>query len=135
MEFKTVIQAIKEKKMKVRQQWSDGFFGNLGRDERCPYFAMYQKMKDDAEAQERELDEAEKFLHALQQNKEHQPQLPQAHVSLSSPPSADVIEIFEWLLGYSDFPEKRQGDGAFWWRKELRHRLEFLGIHIGGDAS
>lgn len=32
-------------------------------------------------------------------------------------------EIFRWLLGYEDFPERKAGEGAYWWRKPLREKL------------
>lgn len=35
-------------------------------------------------------------------------------------------KIFRWLQGYSDFPERKEGDGAYWWRKELRQKLDKL---------
>jgi hypothetical protein len=37
---------------------------------------------------------------------------------------ARVREIFLWLLGYTNFPERKLGDGAYWWRKDLRKKLE-----------
>lgn len=30
-----------------------------------------------------------------------------------------------WALGYEDFPERKPGQGAYWWRTELRDRAEF----------
>ncbi len=32
--------------------------------------------------------------------------------------------IFLWLLGYTDWPERKQGEGAFYWRTKLRRDLE-----------
>jgi hypothetical protein len=40
----------------------------------------------------------------------------------------ETIEIFKWLLGYSDFPERKEGEGAYWWRKELRVKLNDIGF-------
>ncbi len=37
-------------------------------------------------------------------------------------------EIFLWLLGHRDFPERQEGDGAYWWRKELRMKLALQGM-------
>lgn len=39
-----------------------------------------------------------------------------------------IIEIFKWLLGYYNFPERKEGDGAYWWRRELRRRLAAIGF-------
>lgn len=38
------------------------------------------------------------------------------------------MEIFRWLLGYTDFPAKQEGDGDYYWRKGLRQKLESTGI-------
>lgn len=32
--------------------------------------------------------------------------------------------IFMWLLGYTDWPERKPGEGAFYWRGKLRRDLE-----------
>lgn len=32
--------------------------------------------------------------------------------------------IFMWLLGYTDFPERKPGEGAYHWRGKLRRDLE-----------
>lgn len=32
--------------------------------------------------------------------------------------------IFLWLLGYTDWPERKPGEGAFYWRTKLRRDLE-----------
>ena len=40
------------------------------------------------------------------------------------------IHIFRWLLGYTDFPIKKEKDGNFYWRKELRKKLLDIGIDI-----
>jgi hypothetical protein len=39
-----------------------------------------------------------------------------------------IIEIFKWLLGYYDFPERKKGEGAYWWRVELRKKLSEIGF-------
>lgn len=39
-------------------------------------------------------------------------------------------EIYKWLLGYSDFPARKQGEGAYYWRKELRKKLKEIGVEI-----
>lgn len=41
-----------------------------------------------------------------------------------------MIDIFKWLLGYTDFPEKKTGDHEFYWRHYLRDRLYSIGIDI-----
>jgi hypothetical protein len=41
-----------------------------------------------------------------------------------------VLEVFRWLLGYTDFPERQKGDGLYWWRKELRQKLKALNIDV-----
>lgn len=35
-------------------------------------------------------------------------------------------EIFSWLNGEPDFRERAEGEGAYWWRNELRDRLAKL---------
>ena len=40
------------------------------------------------------------------------------------------IEIFRWLLGYSDFPIKKEGEGNYYWRSELRKKLDKAEIKI-----
>ena len=39
------------------------------------------------------------------------------------------IEIYKWLLGYGDFPLKKDGEGNFYWRKHLRDKLADIGMH------
>ena len=34
--------------------------------------------------------------------------------------------IFKWLLGEYDFPARKEGEGAYWWRTELRKKLSRL---------
>ena len=34
--------------------------------------------------------------------------------------------IFEWLDGLTDFPERKEGEGAYYWRKHLREKIESL---------
>jgi hypothetical protein len=48
--------------------------------------------------------------------------------SLPSLTKERIIEVFKWLLGYYDFPERKGGDGAYWWRKELRLKLNEIGF-------
>jgi hypothetical protein len=43
----------------------------------------------------------------------------------------EAADIFEWLLGYTDFRQREQGEGAYWWRKELRKRIDEAGIILG----
>lgn len=52
--------------------------------------------------------------------------LNKAHVIKSLP----AHPIFRWLLGYENFPERKEGEGAYWWRKELRERLKKLNIVV-----
>ena len=38
-----------------------------------------------------------------------------------------VRYIFKWLLGEEgDFPARREGDGVYYWRTELRKKIEAL---------
>lgn len=39
-----------------------------------------------------------------------------------------AIKIFRWLLGYTDFPPRKDGEGAYWWRSNLRVLLNSIGI-------
>jgi len=43
---------------------------------------------------------------------------------------SQVIKIFKWLLGYKSFPKRKDGDGLYWWRKELRNKLNKIGVII-----
>lgn len=38
------------------------------------------------------------------------------------------IEIYRWLVGYYDFPERQDGMGAYWWRSHLMDKLKNIGI-------
>jgi hypothetical protein len=38
------------------------------------------------------------------------------------------IEIYRWLCGYYDFPERLEGIGAYWWRSHLMQKLLEIGI-------
>ena len=42
----------------------------------------------------------------------------------------DTRQIFEWLLGYDDFPQRQSGEGRYYWRKYLRKKLSQIGIVI-----
>lgn len=44
--------------------------------------------------------------------------------------SLPTPEIFRWLLGYTDFRQREEGEGAYWWRKELRERLKAININV-----
>lgn len=35
---------------------------------------------------------------------------------------AAVRAAIVWALGYTDFPSRKEGEGAYWWRPELRRR-------------
>ncbi len=35
-------------------------------------------------------------------------------------------KIFKWLLGYKDFPQRKEGEGAYYWRIHLRTKLRSL---------
>lgn len=39
-------------------------------------------------------------------------------------------ELLIWLLGYTDFPQRKEGEGAYYWRKHLRKKLKEQGIEI-----
>ncbi len=45
-------------------------------------------------------------------------------------PSVEIMQIFEWLLGYTTFPQREEGEGAYYWRTHLRKKLSALGIEI-----
>ena len=48
----------------------------------------------------------------------------------------DLLAIIEWLdgRGDEDFPERKPGQGAYWWRGEMMRRLEALREKEGKDA-
>jgi hypothetical protein len=37
-------------------------------------------------------------------------------------------QIYRWLLGYEDFPQRGKLDGAYYWRNHLRSKLREHGI-------
>lgn len=39
-------------------------------------------------------------------------------------------DAFVWLLGYTDFPARKEGDGTYYWRSILRKRLADAGFNI-----
>jgi hypothetical protein len=41
-----------------------------------------------------------------------------------------VMEVFRWLLGYSDFPINEDGKSPYYWRPELRKKMAELGIEF-----
>lgn len=43
---------------------------------------------------------------------------------------AEVMDIFRWLLGYFNFPERKEKEGAYYWRSHLRKRLYRIGIDL-----
>jgi hypothetical protein len=40
------------------------------------------------------------------------------------------IAIFKWLLGYTNFPDRKPGDPPYFWRSLLRAKLKAIGIEI-----
>ena len=36
----------------------------------------------------------------------------------------EIKGVIEWLLGYKDFPQRQEGEGAYYWRSYLRKKLE-----------
>ena len=44
----------------------------------------------------------------------------------------DVMKVMRWLLGYDKgFPARKEGEGAYYWRTELREKIrKELGIVI-----
>lgn len=40
----------------------------------------------------------------------------------------ELYKIFEWLLGYHNFPEREDGQGVYYWRTHLRSMLENTGF-------
>lgn len=41
-----------------------------------------------------------------------------------------VIEVLKFMCGYTDFPEKQQGESNFYWRTILRKKFAEIGIEI-----
>ncbi len=37
-------------------------------------------------------------------------------------------KILRWLLGYESFPKRKDGEGAYYWRKHLRDKLNKAGF-------
>ena len=47
-----------------------------------------------------------------------------------------MIRIFQWLTGYrGDFPERKNGQGAYYWRTPLTAKLKRLGIDCSKRVS
>ena len=45
-------------------------------------------------------------------------------------PRIEVLKLMAWLLGYTDFPERKEGDGPYYWRTHLREKIKAMGIEI-----
>jgi len=39
-------------------------------------------------------------------------------------------DIIVWALGYTDFAERKDGQGAYWWRTEMRAKLDKAGFKV-----
>jgi len=48
-----------------------------------------------------------------------------AELSAARETIARLESAIEWALGYTDFAPRAEGQGAYWWRKELRDRSGF----------
>mgnify|MGYP001791670578 CR=1 FL=1 len=46
---------------------------------------------------------------------------------------AEYEEIFKWLDGQGDFPARKEGQGAYWWRIDLRKKLARLNQSEGRE--
>lgn len=46
-----------------------------------------------------------------------------------------LSEVVRWALGYSDFPARREGEPAFYWRTHLRNKLNDFGYFISEDGT
>jgi hypothetical protein len=43
----------------------------------------------------------------------------------------EVMKIFRWLLGYTNFPARKETEkGAYYWRTHLRKKLYIIGIDL-----
>ena len=40
-----------------------------------------------------------------------------------------IRPILRWLFGYTDFPMRKDGEGAYWWRTYLREKLKKNGLY------
>lgn len=45
-------------------------------------------------------------------------------------PRIEVLKLIAWLLGYNDFPERKEGEGPHYWRTHLREKIKAMGIEI-----
>lgn len=43
-------------------------------------------------------------------------------------PIQSVIEVLKYMCGYTDFPQRKEGEGAYYWRKILRNKFEEIGV-------
>lgn len=44
-------------------------------------------------------------------------------------------DAFIWLLGYTDFPERQEGDGSYYWRSLLFNKLKDSGFDLSLPVS
>ena len=41
-----------------------------------------------------------------------------------------VIEVMKYMCGYTDFPARQEGQGAYYWRTIMREKFKEIGIEI-----
>lgn len=59
----------------------------------------------------------------------------QAELSAARETIARMHGAIEWALGYTDFAPRAEGQGAYWWRKELRARSGFTFQQDKGEGK
>jgi hypothetical protein len=49
----------------------------------------------------------------------------------------EIMELFNWFHGLSSdgFPERKEGDGLFWWRRQSRDRFDKLISRLSQDID
>lgn len=94
-----------------------------------------------------QLPDAQVLREALERiaNREHEPGMTSAmyhneakriaREALSAGDGSPIIDIFKWLLGYTDFPQRQEGEGQYYWRTHLREKLKAIGIEIENSPS
>jgi len=78
-----------------------------------------------AETKEREVYWKDKYEKVDKYNRVMLGQLDTAQAQLKR-----LGDIIVWALGYTDFAERKDGQGAYWWRTEMRAKLDKAGFKV-----
>ena len=45
----------------------------------------------------------------------------------------DVLSVIKYMCGYTDFPERQEGQGVYYWRTILREKFEEIGVSFRNE--